>query len=508
MTESRAARFLFLKFTCNNNIMPMSELVLTSIPEPLTAQPKDGIHHLFQAQLQHQFVVARSTASERIGKLRRLHAALLRYQEDIRAALWADFHKGAFETDVSEIGVINSEIRYAIRHLRGWMRPRRVATPLTLFGSTSEVRYEPKGVCLILSPWNYPFNLTFAPLVSAVAAGNCVILKPSEFTPHSSAVMKKIVAELFLPEEVALVEGDAAVAEALTHLPFHHIFFTGSPAVGKRVMAAAAKNLASVTLELGGKSPVIVDETADLDNAAAKIAWLKCMNAGQICIAPDYLLVQEKVHDALVEKIKQQIEKYLGASPEARRTTPDYCRMVNEGHFDRVQSLLDDAVTQGGRVVQGGQSVRSERFIDPTILVNVSAGARIWQEEIFGPLLPVQTFQTLPEAVGIINARPKSLAMYVFSRGKRQVEYLLAETRNGGVSVNDCGVHFFNAGLPFGGANNSGIGKCHGAYGFQEFSNARGVLHQTRFLPSSNFLLPPYGSKLQKNLVEAIKKWL
>ncbi len=486
----------------------MSDLALAAAPAPLATQPKDGIEPLFQAQLQHQFVVARSTASERIGKLRRLHAALLRYQEDIRAALWADFHKGAFETDVSEIGVINSEIRHAIRHLRGWMRPKRVATPLTLFGSTSEVRYEPKGVCLILSPWNYPFNLTFAPLVSAIAAGNCVILKPSEFTPHSSAVMKKIVAELFSPEEVALVEGNAQVAEALTHLPFHHIFFTGSPAVGKRVMAAAAKNLTSVTLELGGKSPVIVDETADLDNAAAKIAWLKCMNAGQICIAPDYLLVQEKVHDVLVEKIKQHIEKYLGASPAARQATPDYCRIVNEGHFDRLKALLDEAVLQGGKVAQGGQSTRSDRFIDPTVLVEVPPGARIWEEEIFGPLLPVRAFKSLEEALRIINAKPKSLAMYVFSREKRNIEHLLAETRNGGVSVNDCGVHFFNAGLPFGGANNSGIGKCHGEYGFQEFSNARGVLHQTRFLPSSNFLLPPYGSKLQKHLVEAIKKWL
>ena len=486
----------------------MSTIAVTALPKSSFVLPGAAVEQLFQAQLQHQFVVARTTASERIGKLRRLHDALLHYREEIRTAMWADFHKGVFETDITEIGVVNSEIRYAIRHLKRWMRPRRVGTPLALFGSSSEVRYEPKGVCLILSPWNYPFNLTFAPLVSAIAAGNCVILKPSEFTPHSSALMKKIVAGLFPPEEIALVEGDATVAEALTNLPFHHIFFTGSPAVGKRVMAAAAKNLASVTLELGGKSPVIVDETADLDNAAAKIAWLKCMNAGQICIAPDYLLVQEKVHDVLVEKIRQHIEKYLGATPEARRATPDYCRLVNEGHFDRVKSLLDDAVQQGGRVVQGGQSNRSDRFMDPTVLVQVPDGARIWEEEIFGPLLPVRTFQTSEEAIQIINAQPKSLAMYVFSREKRHIESLLAETRNGNVSVNDCGVHFFNAELPFGGSNNSGIGKSHGKYGFEEFSNARGVLHQTRFLPSSNFLLPPYGSPLQKRLVEALLKWL
>ncbi len=486
----------------------MSELATAITPQSSTALPATNVEQLFQAQLQHQFVVARTTASERIAKLRRLHEAMLRYRDEIKAAMWADFHKGTFETDITEIGVVNSEIRYAISHLKGWMRKRRVNTPLTLFGSSSEVRYEPKGVCLILSPWNYPFNLTFAPLISAIAAGNCAILKPSEFTPHSSALMKKIVADLFPPEEFVLVEGDATVAEALTNLPFHHIFFTGSPAVGKRVMAAAAKNLASVTLELGGKSPVIVDETADLDNAAAKIAWLKCMNAGQICIAPDYVLVQDKVHNVLIDKIKQHIEKYLGQTTEARQATPDYCRLVNEGHFDRVKALLDDAVLQGGRVVQGGQSTRSDRFMDPTILTQVPAGARIWEEEIFGPLLPVQTFQTLEEAIQVVNSKPKSLAMYVFSGEKRNIEYMLAETRSGGVSVNDCGVHFFNAELPFGGANNSGIGNCHGEYGFREFSNARGVLHQTRFMPSSNFLLPPYGSRLQKWLVEAIAKWL
>lgn len=488
----------YLKF------LPMSDLA-TAAP---VIQLVTTLESLFQAQLQHQFLVARTTAKERIAKLRRLHDALLRYRDEIKAAMWADFHKGVYETDITEIGVVNSEIRYAIRHLRGWMRPRRVGTPLTLIGSSSRVRYEPKGVCLILSPWNYPFNLTFAPLVSAIAAGNCIILKPSEFTPHSSAVMKKIVAELFPPEEIALVEGDATVAQALTNLPFHHIFFTGSPAVGKLVMAAAAKNLASVTLELGGKSPVIVDESADLDNAAAKIAWLKCMNAGQICIAPDYLLVQEKVHDALVEKIGQHIEKFLGNTPAARQATPDYCRIVNESHFDRVKALLDDAIRQGGHVAQGGQTDRSECFIDPTLLVQVPTTARIWQEEIFGPLLPVQKFKTLDDALATINAKPKSLAMYLFSRNKRHIEYLLSETRNGGVSVNDCGVHFFNAGLPFGGANNSGMGKCHGEYGFQEFSNARGVLYQTRWLPSSDFLLPPYGSRTLKILVEALTKWL
>ncbi|MEO6758830.1 MAG: aldehyde dehydrogenase family protein [Saprospiraceae bacterium] len=486
----------------------MAEIADAPARPSSSAQAKTLVEPLFQAQLQHQFVVARSTAAERIAKLQRLHDAMLHHREAIKAAMWADFRKNGYETDISEIGIVNGEIRYAMQQLKRWMRPKRVATPLALIGSRSQLRHEPKGVCLILSPWNYPFNLSFAPLVSAIAAGNCVILKPSEFTPHCSALMKTIVGELFPPEEVVLVEGDAAMAEALTSLPFHHIFFTGSPAVGKIVMAAAAKNLASVTLELGGKSPVIVDESADLDNAAAKIAWLKCMNAGQICIAPDYLLVQENVHDALVEKIKLHLRKYLGETPEARQATPDYCRMVNQHHFDRVQGLLEEAVEQGGEVVQGGKTDRSDRYIDPAVLVRVPAKARIWEEEIFGPLIPVQSFRTLDEALAIVNAKPKSLAMYLFSRNNRHIEYLLAETRNGGVTVNDCGVHFFNAGLPFGGANNSGIGKCHGEYGFQEFSNARGVLYQSRWLPSSDFLLPPYGSRVLTFLVEALVKWL
>lgn len=478
-------------------------------PPALPSEQQTAIRQAFDLQVQHQWVVARTTASQRIAKLRRLHDAMLQYRNEIKAALLSDFGKSPTEVDVTEVGVINSEIRHAIRHLRSWMTPKHVATPLFLIGTASKILYQPKGVCLIISPWNFPFNLTFAPLVSAIAAGNCVILKPSEFTPHSAALMKKIIAECFPPEEVTLFEGDAVVSQALTALPFNHIFFTGSPAVGKIIMHAAAANLASVTLELGGKSPVVVDESADIDTAAAKIIWLKCLNAGQICIAPDYVLVHERVHDQLVQKMTEKIRQFYGDTPDARRQSPDYCQIVNSRHHSRIKALLDDAVTRGAKVQSGGSTVADERFIDPTILTQVPDAATIWEEEIFGPLLPLRPYKTLGEAIAYINAKPRPLSMYIFSSRKAAVEQLQNETRVGGGAVNDCGLHFYQTNLPFGGVNNSGMGSCHGEAGFLEFSNHTGFTHQNRIYPHTNLFLPPYGrSRLANWLLEAVVRWL
>lgn len=477
---------------------------------PATAVPNTAaaeIQRIFGKQQINQWAVARSTASERIAKLRRLHDCILGHRDDIKMAMLADFRKSQHETDITEMGVVLGEIRHTIRHLRGWMSSRSVGTPLTLFGSSSSIRYEPKGVCLIISPWNFPFNLTFSPLISAIAAGNCALIKPSEMTLHSSGLMQKIVVECFSEEEIALVEGDSEVSKTLLELPFNHIFFTGSPAVGKIVMTAAAKNLASVTLELGGKSPVIVDETADLRTAAAKIAWLKCMNAGQICIEPDYLLVHESRRDELLRLLRASFEKFYGATLEARKTTPDFCRIVNVRHFRRIKNLVDDAVLRGARVTFGGHFDENERFIDPTLLENVPEDAAINEEEIFGPILPIYTFSTREEARDYVNARPKPLALYVFSGKSSRADWFIAETRSGGVSVNDCGIHFYNTNLPFGGSNNSGIGKSHGHFGFLEFSNARGVTKQTRLLPTTDFFLPPYGNRIMRWLLEGVVRW-
>jgi aldehyde dehydrogenase (NAD+) len=463
---------------------------------------------VFALQQQHQWVVARDSAAKRIAKLRRLHDCLLRRRSDVEKAMWNDFRKNATEVNISELGVVLHEIRYAIRHVQSWMHAKKVGTPLTLFGASSEIVYEPKGVCLILAPWNFPFNLTFAPLVSAIAAGNCVILKPSELAPHSSALMREIVAECFPPGEVSLFEGDATVAQELLSLPFNHIFFTGSPQIGKIVMRAAAEHLASVTLELGGKSPVVVDDPAELDNAATKITWLKLLNASQTCIAPDYVLVKETLHDALIEKIKTNIKKFYGPSAADIQKSPDYCRLVHPRHFARVKALLDDALLRGATPAAGGETDEKDLFIAPTLLTGVPDEARIWEEEIFGPLLPVRTYQSLDQAIAYINGKPKALAMYIFTRDNAIAQRIIDQTRCGGVAINDCGIQFYNSEMPFGGSNNSGIGHCHGEFGFLEFSHQRSVMRQTRFFPTTDFFLPPYGGKLRAWLLEAVVRWL
>ncbi len=453
--------------------------------------------------------MARTNAAQRIVKLQRLHDAMLQYRDDIKAAMWQDFRKNGFETDISELGIVNGEIRHVIRHLRSWMMAKQVGTPMALFGTWSEIRYEPKGVCLVLSPWNFPFNLTFSPLISAVAAGNCVVLKPSEYTPASVAVMKKIIADCFPPEEVAVVEGGVEVAQELLTLPFNHVFFTGSPVVGKVVMAAAAKHLASVTLELGGKNPTIVDETANLDTAAAKLAWTRTMNAGQSCVSPDYVLVHESVHDALVLKIGQKIMQFYGKNPDALRDCPDYCRIINDRNFLRIKSLVDEAVAQGATLAFGGNTDAATRYIEPTVLTDIPETATIWNEEVFGPILSIRPYRTLDEAITYINTKPTPLAMYMFSSRKRDMERVLTETKSGDVTLNDCEAHFYNAELPFGGLNNSGIGKTHGEFGFLEFTNARGICHQNRIWPITDLFHPPYGhSRLVNWLAEAVVKWL
>ncbi|MBK8556137.1 MAG: aldehyde dehydrogenase family protein [Lewinellaceae bacterium] len=479
-----------------------------TVSPPLTpAATTTDIATLFERQMQHQQVVAATTARQRIANLWRLHDTMLDQRGAIKEALWSDFKKSPVEVDISEIGVINSEIRHTIRNLESWMTPRRVGTPMVLIGTRSEIRYEPKGVCLILSPWNYPVNLTFVPLVSAIAAGNCAILKPSENAPASAAVMKKIVEAIFPPEEVVLLEGDASLANALLQLPFHHIFFTGGPSIGKVVMKAAAAHLTSVTLELGGKSPVIVDETADLSLAASRAIWIKGMNGGQTCIASDYILVQESVADKLVAEMSRWIQQLYGETSEQRSHNTDFCRIINDRHFDRIQALKDDALAKGATLSFGGHTDAAQRLIDLTLLTDVPADANIWEEEIFGPILPIRTFKTLEEAIAIVNAGERPLAMYLFSGKKKNIRKVLSETRSGGVSVNDCGVHFYNPNLPFGGVNNSGHGKCHGEFGFLEFSNQRGVTYQNTLFPFTRLFMPPYGSKLSRWILEGILRY-
>jgi aldehyde dehydrogenase (NAD+) len=446
-------------------------------------QSLDELDRVYAKQLERRAFVGSTTADERIEKIRRLRDAVLARRAEIHAALWADYRKPAPEVDLSEIYPVTGEARHAIRHLRRWMKPRRVPAPLALLGSRSRVMHEPKGVVLIISPWNFPVNLTFGPLVSAIAAGNCVILKPSEMTPNTSACMKRIVGDLFDESEVAVIEGDAGVAEALLKKRFDHIFFTGSPAVGKIVMKAAAEHLTSVTLELGGKSPVIVDRTANLDEAARKIAWGKFLNSGQICIAPDYLLVDEVVRAAFVDKLRAAIHSQSGV-------------MVNDSHAARVRRLL-------GGAAPGGEG----RHIPPTVLEDVALDAPLMQEEIFGPLLPVIPYRSLDDALRVIEDREKPLVLYLFSRSRAVIRDVLRRTRAGGTVVNDTLLHFYQHNLPFGGVGNSGMGKAHGFYGFEAFSSARGVLEQPLPWSTIQLLYPPY-TKLKQKLIDFTMKYL
>ncbi len=459
---------------------------------------------LFDKQMATYLEVGKRSAAQRIKRLEALEEALEGpYRQRFRDALWDDFRKPPMETDLTELYPVLQEIRHLKKHLKQWMGRQSVPTPLPLLGSKAYYYYEPRGVCLILSPWNFPVNLTFAPLVSALAAGNTVILKPSEMTPRTAAVMGDLIRSLYPEEEVALVEGAVETAQTLLSFPFHHIFFTGSPAIGKKVMAAAAENLSSVTLELGGKSPVIIDQTAHLDRAAERITWGKFTNAGQICVSPDYLLVHESIKDALVTKIRERIEAYYQQNHEAY---PAYGHIVNSRHYQRLERMLEDAVDKGARVVLGGDRNPDQCYIEPTLLDEVRDDATLMQEEIFGPLLPMITFSDPKEAVARINQGERPLALYVFSRDRKLVRSVLRNTRAGSTAINTTVLQYANNQLPFGGVNNSGMGKSHGIFGFREFSNTRSVLEQRSGL-FIRMAYPPY-STFKEKIAGWMMRWL
>lgn len=464
------------------------------------ANPYQG---LFQQQMGRYLEVGQHSRKERLSKLKALSKALEHtYRQSIREALYSDFKKPFIETDLTEIYPVLAEIRHTERNLQDWLRPRRVNSPLTMIGSRSFVQYESKGVCLILSPWNFPINLTFGPLVSAIAAGNCCILKPSEATPATSQLMQRIIEDLFDPAEIALVQGEVATAQALLELPFHHIFFTGSPAVGKLVMAAASRHLSSVTLELGGKSPAFVDETAEVETAARRLAWGKCLNAGQICVAPDYILVTENAREALVKALIDQLEGFFQGKAES---SDSYARIINDKHLHRLSESLRDATARGAQILYGGAVDQTTRFFEPTLLEEVPEDARLLEEEIFGPILPIVTVSGVEEAISFINRRERPLALYIYSKDKRTIRELNTKTRAGSGCINHNVVHYSNHNLPFGGINNSGAGKSHGYYGFLEFSNQRSIVRQ--YTPSTiELLLPPYTGFKQK-IVDATLRW-
>lgn len=442
---------------------------------------------------------------------RELLERLLRMVEanrvSLQKAIQADFHRASVEVDLTEHAVVMMEIRHALRHLKGWMKPKRVATPLSMVGTKGEVRCEPKGPTLIIAPWNFPVQLSLLPLLSALAAGNPAVIKPSEMTPNSARWLRENLSATFRVEEVAVVEGGIEMSTELLRLKWSHIFFTGSPQVGKVVMRAAAEHLTPVTLELGGKSPTIVDHTADIARAAEVIVWGKSVNAGQICIAPDYVLVDARVHDELVREMGAALDRFHGSTPAAKQASPDFPRIVNQRHTERLQGLLADAQSHGARAVTGGVVDLPERYLHTTVLTGVSPEARVSREEIFGPILPIFPFQQLDEAIDFIAARENPLCLYLFSRNPSTVEEILARTISGGTVVNDVLLHYMNANLPFGGAGWSGIGRGHGEAGFRAFSNERSVLHRTWDGPVRRWLHPPYGEKVQW-MANLMGRWL
>ncbi|MEY4987818.1 MAG: hypothetical protein RL567_1597 [Bacteroidota bacterium] len=445
-----------------------------------------------------------SSAEERIEKLRKLQKYMLAHQQDLFDALFQDFRKPSSEVIIAELLGVKREIDHMISHIKSWMKPQKVSTPLLLLGTQGHIQYEPKGLCLIIAPWNYPFNLAINPLVHAIAAGNAIILKPSEMSQHTSAFIKKMINSLYDASDVFCVEGDAQVSTFLLGQKFDHIFFTGSPAIGKVVMAAAAKHLTSVTLELGGKSPAIVGPSADMDSIVQKIAWGKFLNNGQTCIAPDYVFVHEKVHFQFLAGLENAIQTFYNADSKGIEKSNDYARIVNRRHFDRIVRLLDDAKEKGAKVIFGGEMNPETNYISPTILSQCTMDMAIMQEEIFGPILPVLTFRAEDEIVNYLSHEEKPLALYIFSEDKSFTDYILNNTSAGSSVVNDCLIQFGHSSLPFGGVNNSGIGRSGGKFGFEEFSHAKAVIVQNT--NALRFFYPPYTLRT-KWLIEQVLKW-
>lgn len=469
----------------------------------MNAVDNSDIHDAFVKLKTNTEAVAFLSSAQRKKLLLQLKQALIRHRSAIQQAMMADFAKSESETDLTEIFPIVDEINLFCSRLNRWMSPLDMATPLHLFGHHSYVLPQPKGVVLIISPWNFPFNLTFMPLVAAIAAGNTVMLKPSEHTPHSAKVMESIIHDVFKENEVKLIQGGVETSKFVLTLPFNHIFFTGSPAVGKLVMAAAAQHLSSVTLELGGKSPVIVDATADIQNAARRIVWAKFMNAGQICISPDYVLVEESVKPALIEALKKAILEMYGKEVKSNK---DYPRIVNSAHFNRLKAYLEADRQGKGKIVIGGETDEDVRFISPTVIDSPDHHDVLFEEEIFGPILPLRTWQELGSAIEFINQRPKPLALYIFSGHQKNQRKILRRTRSGGVCINTALLHFMNNNLPFGGDNHSGIGKSHGYEGFLAFSNQRSIMRQWFPFNIADVAKPPY-KKWHKKLITFLLKW-
>ena len=452
--------------------------------------------------LDNKTIVNNSSARTRIKKLKKLKEIILKNRVKIKEALKKDFKKNPSEVDLTEIFPIVSEINFTVNNLRKWMKDEYVRTPLTLLGSKSFIRYEAKGVVLIITPWNFPINLSFISLINALSAGNSILIKPSEITSETSYVIKDIIEETFDEKEVSVVLGGVDLAKEILKLKFNHILFIGSPTIGSEVMKSASVHLSSVTLELGGKSPTVIDKNCDLKKAAKRVVWAKLINNGQVCIAPDYVLIHEDIKNKFVKYVINSIKNLYG---DNINNSQSYCRIVNNNHFKRLKNLIDDSLKNNSKILYGGNTDSNENYIEPTLIENIDKDSKIFNEEIFGPILPIFTFKKIDEAITFINKKNKPLALYIFSSDNKNINKVLEETSSGGVCINHNTLHYSNYNLPFGGIGNSGFGRCHGEFGFKELSNKKSIFKQ--FLPFSptDILMPPYNSFKQKIINLIIK---
>lgn len=430
----------------------------------------------------------------RIQQLKLLRKIIIRHEEDIMLALKKDLNKSKFETYETEIGFVLSELTYVIKNLHKWAKCKRVKTPLTNFLSTSYTYPEPYGVTLIMSPWNYPFQLTMTPLIGSIAAGNCTILKPSAYSSNTSDLIDKLISKYFNKSYITVVKGGREANNTLLNQKFDYIFFTGSVTVGKIVMEAASKHLTPVTLELGGKSPCIVDETASIDLSAKRIIWGKLLNAGQTCIAPDYILVHESVKNKLIDRMKHYILEFYGKDIS---NNPEYPKIISEKHFNRLNSLIEDE-----EILFGGESNKETGQIDLTLLNNVSIDSPVMKEEIFGPILPILEYKSINNVINFINNRPKALALYLFSNNKATHKKIIRNISFGGGCINDTIVHFASSYMPFGGVGESGMGGYHGKTSFDTFSHKKSIVKKSNLFDLP-LRYPPY-----KNKLKILKKFL
>ncbi len=465
------------------------------------------INAVFDMQKQSENLQAlkNSSAKERIRKIKKIVTYLTheKNQKEWLDALWQDLRKSKEEALTTELTPILSAAHHIYDELNNWMRDKSVGAPLALAGLKSYIKFEPKGQTLIIAPWNYPLQLSINPVIHAIAAGNAVILKPSEMASATSAFLKLMLNGLFEPNELAVVEGGVPETTALLDLPFNHIFFTGSPAVGKIVMRAAANHLTSVTLELGGKSPVLIDDTANIDKTAQKLVFGKCVNAGQTCIAPDYVLIHESKLSDFVAAFKKHLTRFYNIDNKGMQQSKHYSRIINQRNFERLHNLLKDAVDKGVKVLLDGEMDSADQYISPFLLTHLNDDMLVMQEEIFGPILPIITYKNLNDAITKINDTEKPLALYIMSQSSKNIAHVLENTSAGGSAINEVMVTSINPQLPFGGSNFSGIGKSNGKYSFIEFSNERGVVK--RSWGTLSMIYPPYNSRIISWLTKIVR---